>query len=304
MDLKQLKYFAAIVETGGYARAADVCHVTQPTLSSSMTQLEAELGAPLLERGAFGARPTAVGALLFERAKLLLAEVSRTRADIATLNRGEGGHVVVGVSPMTECALAPAILSTFLERWPHVEVTMVAGLSGELFARLVRGELDLVFNSPPRGMELPAGLEMEILKTVKDVVIGRADHPLASGGDTSLRTLAGYKWIITSRASQTINSFFAAFQDEGVDTPRDLIRMDSFPLVARAVADRNYLFGISPLLLDHFNALAGGNGLIRGYDVPSFAFPRILSLATRAGGAPSKAAREMIAIIREACAGL
>ncbi|MBQ1766158.1 MAG: LysR family transcriptional regulator, partial [Aquincola sp.] len=89
MDLRQLKYFVRIVELGGLSAAAQSLHVAQPSLSQHVANLEAELGLPLLERGARGARPTPAGRRLYEQAKALL----RQAGDIPALVRQEGGEV-------------------------------------------------------------------------------------------------------------------------------------------------------------------------------------------------------------------
>lgn len=292
-----MRYLAAVIETGAYARAAETCHVTQPAISASIAQLEAELGAPLLERGAFGARPTVLGTLVFERAKLILAEVARTKDEIAAFRTGEGGVVVVGVSPMTECALAPQIMERFAQRWPRVRITVIAGLSGELFERLARGELDLVFNSPPPEIGDVPELDIEVLRIIDDVVIAAADHPINDPANRTLERLGQYRWIITARSAETANRFFGAFQAAGHSVPAHLIRLDSFPIIGELVS-QGWLFMISPILFRYISRLAG-HRRIAAYTIAGFAFPRRVCIAKRKGAIPSSNAQKMIEMIRQ-----
>ena len=143
MDLRQLKYFVRIVELGGLSAAAQSLHVAQPSLSQHVANLEAELGLPLLERGARGARPTPAGRRLYEQAKALL----RQAGDIPALVRQEGGdvagHVRLGLPASTSRRVAVPLLRALREAHPGVTLEIVEGSTAYIAEMLQRHLLDL-----------------------------------------------------------------------------------------------------------------------------------------------------------------
>ena len=143
MDLRQLKYFVRIVELGGLSAAAQSLHVAQPSLSQHLANLEAELGLPLLERGARGARPTPAGRRLYEQAKTLL----RQAGDIPALVRQEGGdvagHVRLGLPASTARRVAVPLLRALRQAHPGVTLEIVEGSTAYIAEMLQRHLLDL-----------------------------------------------------------------------------------------------------------------------------------------------------------------
>ena len=143
MDLRQLKYFVRIVELGGLSAAAQSLHVAQPSLSQHVANLEGELGLPLLERGARGARPTPAGRRLYEQAKALL----RQAGDIPALVRQEGGdvagHVRLGLPASTARRVAVPLLRALRLAHPGVTLEIVEGSTAYIAEMLQRHLLDL-----------------------------------------------------------------------------------------------------------------------------------------------------------------
>ncbi|GGT25438.1 MULTISPECIES: LysR family transcriptional regulator [Streptomyces] len=193
MELRQLKYFAAVVEEGGFTRAATRLHVAQPGISAQIRQLERELGQQLLDRSGGRATPTAVGeaVLPFARAALAAVEgVRRTADEFAGLLRG---RVVVGVvsGAIGEGFDIAPVLAGFHAAHPHVEIAMTEDTSERMLAALRGGGgLDLAVvgtsapGAPPTGVGLRTIVDVPLCAAVPDghpllEPPGRTELPLA-----------------------------------------------------------------------------------------------------------------------------
>src|SRR5262245_49109611 len=93
LDLTSLRYFIAVCEAGNITRAAEGEHVVASAISKRLTQLEEELGVPLLQRQRRGVTPTPAGEVLLEHARALLSTASRVAQDIASFGSGVRGQV-------------------------------------------------------------------------------------------------------------------------------------------------------------------------------------------------------------------
>ncbi len=147
MDLHQVRYFIAIAQSGSFTRAAEIAFVTQPTLSSAIAKLEAELGVLLFDRGTRGVRLTEGGQRFLPRARAILKEMEIARADF------RGGHQTV--SPRLRVGLlntAPAqrlapVLRTLTRLARGVRWSIIEGGVDDLEAQLNDGKLDLLITS-------------------------------------------------------------------------------------------------------------------------------------------------------------
>jgi LysR family transcriptional regulator, nitrogen assimilation regulatory protein len=110
VQLRQLRYFAGIVEAGSFSRAASTLHVAQPALSQQIAELELDLGVPLLHRSARGTQPTTAGGILYREAVAILGRVGQ----LAELLRARGPEVEGVVSIGASSCLA-SLLKPFLE---------------------------------------------------------------------------------------------------------------------------------------------------------------------------------------------
>lgn len=299
MDLRQLRHFVAVYDTGGFARAAEICHVSQPSVSASVAQLEAELGVSLFERGAFGARPTLYSRQFYDRARLVLAELRRATDEVAALREGDGGSVAVGIGPLFEHTIMPSVLAEFVVRRPRVSVATAEGLTVELYARLARGELDFVISTPPGWIDAPPEVAVEVLHETRDVVVASTEHPLWAGSDFSLEELARHPWVVSARVGEATRSFFLAFAEAGIDPPRSLVRTDSIAILRKLVERSGFLCVVSP----HFAAplIGPGPNALRIVPGDHFGFPRRLCIATRRSGSLTAAAADLLADVRAGC---
>lgn len=143
MNLRQLRYFAKIVEVGNMTRAATELLVAQPALGMQVRQLEEDLGVALLQRHSRGVTPTPAGALLYQRARDILERVESTRREVAALAPDAAEPVRLGMTPSLMLSLGPDIAVRVREALPQVLLSMAEEMSHVLADRLVREELDL-----------------------------------------------------------------------------------------------------------------------------------------------------------------
>ncbi|WP_072396298.1 hydrogen peroxide-inducible genes activator [Hyphomicrobium sp. CS1GBMeth3] len=150
-SLKQLQYLAAIAETHHFARAAELCHVTQPTLSTQLAAFEKRLGLALVERAQHGAHLTPAGRLILERAEIALRSVEEIREIARAGKKGVVGTVRIGVLPTLGPYMLPELLPDIHHVHPQLKLYVREELSEDLIANLHRGKHDAVFTSLPIG---------------------------------------------------------------------------------------------------------------------------------------------------------
>jgi len=142
MELRLLRAFAVVVETGSFTAAADRLHVTQPTISKAIKQLEDDMGQPLILRGSRPLRLTDVGQVVFHHAGEILrasAQLDAAVADVASLARGE---LRIGAPPLGPRLFVQRIVA-FSRRYPGVELKFLEDGSRTIEAGLLNGELEL-----------------------------------------------------------------------------------------------------------------------------------------------------------------
>ena len=142
MVIRQLEYLVALAREKHFGRAADACHVTQPTLSAAIRQLEDDLGAPIVERGHRYVGLTPQGRLALEHAHRILAEATGMRREIEELDKGLSGQLRLGAIP-TALPIVSHLTAPFMARYPRVTVTVLSLTSQDIQRRLEAFELDV-----------------------------------------------------------------------------------------------------------------------------------------------------------------
>lgn len=143
MELRQLRYFVAIVDHGSLSRAARVLHVAQPALTQQIRQLEEELGARLLHRSAQGVLSTDAGKVFYEHAQAILKQVDDARSAVAQATDKPAGTVALGIPQSVSSALALPLLTAVRARHPEISLQLTEELSGNLIEQLKSGRINL-----------------------------------------------------------------------------------------------------------------------------------------------------------------
>lgn len=142
MDIRQLKYFLAVADAGGFLRAAQLVHIAQPALSTHVMQLEAELQVKLFNRTSKGVELTLAGRTLVDRARQLLRDVEEARQAVKNPSMDLYGEVSIGLPPTVAEVMTIPLLKTVQQAWPAVTLRFVEGQSKWLLERLLAGRID------------------------------------------------------------------------------------------------------------------------------------------------------------------
>jgi DNA-binding transcriptional LysR family regulator len=219
MDLRQLRYFAAVAEERSFTRAAERLHMAQPPLSRQIQMLEAELGLELIDRTARPPRPTPVGRLVYEQAIQLLRRADDLREMVHRVRLVEKRRMTIGFVASTIYARLPRLIREFRAVAPDVELTLLEMGTLDQIAALKDGRIDIGFGRIRFGDE---SVRRIVLRDEKLVAAVPAAHPLAiSRGPASLAGLANAPLILYPRAPRPsyADQVLAIFGDHGL-TPR------------------------------------------------------------------------------------
>jgi DNA-binding transcriptional LysR family regulator len=143
MELRQLEYFVAVAEEGGFTRAAERVHISQPGVSAQVRQLERELGAPLFDRSGRAAGLTPAGRAALGPARTALASIDAVRTAVDEVNGLVRGELTVGM--VTACTVTPLFeaLAAFHRAHPGIGISLLEDNSDRLVEQVRAGTADL-----------------------------------------------------------------------------------------------------------------------------------------------------------------
>lgn len=177
MELRHLRYFVALAEKLNFTEAAKQMHVTQPTLSHQIRQLEDELGKTLFERSERKVSITASGELFLPKVQEALRLIENGVASLKVSPKKLAGHIRLMTSSSFNVNVIPQTIASFLEEHAAVKISIEESASDEIMCRKIKlGELDIAISYPPARTE---GLLFEPLCNEELVLVVKAEHPLA-----------------------------------------------------------------------------------------------------------------------------
>src|SRR6185295_18036988 len=143
MDLRQLRYFTQIVESGSLSKASRQLFIAQPALSQHISKLEREVGKPLLNRSSKGVAPTDNGLALYHHARFMLRQLDQALSIARKESGAVQGMVSIGLASTTLSALGLPLVRRVRARYPSIVLNAVEGMSGHLGQMLRMSQLDL-----------------------------------------------------------------------------------------------------------------------------------------------------------------
>lgn len=181
MDIKQLRYFAGVIESKSFTKAADKLRIAQPALGLQIRKLEEELETQLLIRHSRGVEPTEAGLLLLARAEEILELVTQAKQELLDFAGPPRGQIVLGLTPSMSLVLAGDLIRMCADQIPLVKLSLVEELSNILFewVRDDRLDLTLAFN-----VEEAAGLRSDPLLRETLFFVESPGRPSESRPDT------------------------------------------------------------------------------------------------------------------------
>jgi DNA-binding transcriptional LysR family regulator len=222
MDLWQLHVFRTVVDERSFSRAGRAVHLSQPTVSSHIKDLEDHFGCRLIDRLSREAAPTRAGELLYGYARRLLDLRDEAESALAAFHGTLQGRLTVGGSTIPGGYLLPRVVGAFLRRHPGVRIALTVGDTGEMLSAIAAGALELAVvgaRSRDRAVEQTplTGDEMRLVVP--------ADHPWAGRESVAPPELAAAPFILRETGSGTLTAFQERLEGAG-------LRLDGLNVVA------------------------------------------------------------------------
>ncbi|PJG83226.1 DNA-binding transcriptional regulator OxyR [Caviibacterium pharyngocola] len=231
MNIRDLEYLVALAEHKHFRRAADACHVSQPTLSGQIRKLEDELGIILLERTSRKVLFTQSGLLLVNQAKTVLREVKLLKEMASNQGKEMTGPLHIGVIPTVGPYLLPYIVPTLKQTFPDLELFLYEAQTHQLLEQLETGRLDCAILAAVA--ETEAFIEVPLFDERMLLAISDS-HPWANEDSIKMEKLKGCEMLMLDDGhclrGQALGYCFTAgakenqhFQATSLETLRNMV---------------------------------------------------------------------------------
>jgi DNA-binding transcriptional LysR family regulator len=225
-DLRLVRYFVAVAREGNVTRAAELLHISQPSLSAAVKQLEQQLGVALLERSGRRIALTAAGELLLRRGKELLEHADAVADEVSQRDSATAGRLRLGLTPTARYGVGPELLAACARNAPGVMIYTSEDTTGALLRDVAQGRVDLAvtFCAP----EPPEGMVLALLREESALVHMPSDHRLAGRRAVRLEDLVDESVLVSAGrdSSGFTDRVLSAFAAAGI-APRT--RADPYP---------------------------------------------------------------------------
>ncbi len=200
MELRVLKYFVTVAREGSITAAANNLHLTQPTLSRQLQDLEKELGQKLLIRGKYKISLTPEGMILRKRAEEIIDMVEKTEAEFSSLKDKVSGDIYIGCGETDSMKYIAGVMKDIQSKYPDIKFHIYSGNAEDVTEKLDRGILDFGLLIQPIDLSKYDYITMP----EKDVwgVIMRKDSPLAQKDKIEVHDLTGIPLISSRQMSR------------------------------------------------------------------------------------------------------
>lgn len=212
MEIRVLRYFLTVVREESITKAAEVLHITQPTLSRQLSQLEEEVGVTLFTRGARKITLTNEGILLRRRAEEILQLVDKTEKELAEQDEQVEGKISIGCGEIASVQLLPKLFQSFREKYPQVSFDIFTATADLVKEQMEKGLLDMGLLLEPIDVEKYEYIRLK--KKDQWVVLMRPEDPLAQKESITPQDLYSLPLILPRRTrvqSELANWFGNSF---------------------------------------------------------------------------------------------
>lgn len=294
MELHQLRYLLAVARTGNFSRAAEQCHVSQPSLSQQIAKLEAELGERLFSRLKRHAVLTSAGEALVLRATRIMAEIDAVRRDVADAAEEVRGKVTIGVLPTIAPYLLPRIFAVTARECPGMDVRIHEATTAQLLASAAACEVDLAIISLP---VTDARFVVETLFEEDLLLAVPPRHPLTKKAHVRLRDLEGERFILMEEG-HCLGDQSLSFCHSHELHPQIAFRSAQIETIQALVA-----CGVGIALIPRLAARAKRPGQPVYIQLEKPQPKRTIAVLWRREHHHSRAAREFLRLLQQVCTG-
>ncbi|MCZ4312529.1 LysR substrate-binding domain-containing protein [Comamonadaceae bacterium G21597-S1] len=297
LRLPQLLLVCMAGNGDNFRAMADALHVTQPAITKMAHELERTLGAAVFDRSASDARLTPFGQAVRTHAQQVLAALEQLEQDLPRYREGAAPALHLGSPSFTAAVLLARPVAQWLQQLPGVQVSMRDGVSADLLAALLAGELDCVIGSLEETAASDADLARLQFEPLYDDHVAFVTHADTAGSQRlrSFAHLLTLPWVMPPRNSQVWMALRREFTTAGHDLPRGMVEASSVPAIGAILSHAPGTIGamradVARYLTRHFS--------LRQLDIrPVIALPQVGILRLRA--APrSEPLETLLALVR------
>ncbi|MFJ5622724.1 LysR family transcriptional regulator [Peribacillus loiseleuriae] len=211
MDIKQLNYFVTVSNQLSYSKAAQKLHISQPSLSNAIKNLEREVGSPLLERSTRKIELTDAGKILYEKSILLLSQMNILKKEMEEVKLTGSGELIIGMIESVKHWI-PKVIHDYQGRFPTINIKLIEVLSGKAVKDSLRKyHTHLIITNQYIREE---DFESIPLYDERLVLVMHRNHRLAEKESIHLKELEGEPFIISKVGFQTREDILTAFRLE------------------------------------------------------------------------------------------
>ncbi len=243
IELRHLRYFLAVAEEEHFTRAAAKLHVSQPTLSHQIRELEGQLNLPLFDRVGRRVKLTAAGEMLLPHARRVVRELAAAQTALDELHGLKRGALKVGIVQTVNACVIPEIVARFSEAHPGSRLACDEMAVADIESHLESGKLDLGISFLPPARKSLAGQQ---LFTEELVAVVATDHPLAKRRRLRMRDLANHPMALLAPHYCTRQLIDRAMAEAAIQ-PEVKVEMNSVDSILSTVK-RTQLLTLLPTL--------------------------------------------------------
>ncbi len=213
MEIRVLRYFLTAAREQSITKAADVLHITQPTLSRQLAQMEDEIGVKLFDRGTRKITLTNEGILLRRRAEEILQLVDKTEKELTEQDEQVEGKITIGCGEIASVQLLPELFESFHKKYPLVTFDIYTATADNVTEQMDRGLVDVGLLLEPIDIEKYDFIRLDIKE--RWVVVMRPDSPLAEKEFITAKDLSELPLIMPRRlkVQSELASWFGDYYD-------------------------------------------------------------------------------------------
>lgn len=235
MNTSKLRYIVAVDRFGSMTAAAAAIHVSQPSLTRTVAEVEKELGIALFERRARGMVATAQGRSIIDRAARILADIERLDMDAKEFRAYRESHLRLCISPPPLITLMNPALPQLLSHHPQLKVDIKSLATNNAISLLRAGDCDLIIG-PTQALEEKREFKIIPLKPFDAYFFTRRSHPLTKKRAVSKQHILNYPLVLPERDGASPEITSRLFGDTHIPAGHPIHIIGHFPLACEVVA--------------------------------------------------------------------
>ncbi len=213
MDTRVLKYFLTVVREENITKAAEILHITQPTLSRQLAKMEEDLGTQLFIRGKKGITLTSEGVLFRRRAEEIVELAEKAEQELLENDLLIDGEISIGCGELAAVQLIPKLFKSFKEKYPNVHLSLYTGNADQIKQRMDSGLIDIGILLEPAEIDKYKFIRLNVVENW--VLVMPSDDSLAEKESVSVEDLIRLPLIMPHRqiVRNEIESWFGGYWD-------------------------------------------------------------------------------------------